>query len=258
MTQARTPRGRLSIALTIATVMMTAMALGGGTALAGTGRLQVAHRHLKDSDHDGMPNVWERLHHTNPHKPDANADPDKDGLKNLGEFKAHTLPHKADTDSDGLFDGAEVHQFHTNPRLSDTDGDGTEDGSDDSNGDGVPDDGEDGNQQDGFVGTIVSFDAAAGVLTFESATAGEPVTVLVTDRTEVSVSENCGDDDGGNDQGGNDGQDAPAPRCHEGGGTDLLQEGVDIVSIHFGDHLVDGLPVATEIVVACPNATPNP
>src|SRR5262249_34425767 len=44
-----------------------------------------------DSDHDGMPDAWERAHGLNPNSPpgdfsDANADPDGDGFTNLEDY----------------------------------------------------------------------------------------------------------------------------------------------------------------------------
>lgn len=48
-----------------------------------------------DSDHDGMPDEWERKHGLNPRDPaDASADPDKDGYTNLEEFLNGTDPRK--------------------------------------------------------------------------------------------------------------------------------------------------------------------
>jgi Bacterial TSP3 repeat len=62
-----------------------------------------------DSDCDGMPDAWEIAHGLNPYDPsDANLDPDGDGLTNLEEYRHGTDPHKADTDGDGIPDGVEV------------------------------------------------------------------------------------------------------------------------------------------------------
>lgn len=48
-----------------------------------------------DSDHDGMPDAWERRHGLDPHNPaDGTADPDKDGYTNLEEFLNGTNPRE--------------------------------------------------------------------------------------------------------------------------------------------------------------------
>lgn len=41
--------------------------------------------------------------------------PDSDGLTNLEEFQHGTDPNNPDTDGDGISDGDEVHKFHTDP-----------------------------------------------------------------------------------------------------------------------------------------------
>jgi pectate lyase len=48
-----------------------------------------------DSDHDGMPDEWEKAHGLNPNDPsDAQADPDKDGYTNLEEYLNGTDPNQ--------------------------------------------------------------------------------------------------------------------------------------------------------------------
>ena len=61
-----------------------------------------------DSDNDGMPDGWEVDHGLNPLSNDANADPDNDGLSNLGEYNNNADPHDADSDDDYMPDGWEV------------------------------------------------------------------------------------------------------------------------------------------------------
>jgi len=122
----------------------------------------------KDSDHDGMPNRWERVHGLNPSRAaDATRDPDRDGLVNLGEFNAGTDPHDADTDGDGI-----------------------EDGDDDADEDGIPDGDEDGVEDGDLAGTIATFDAATGLLTVDTSLG--QITGTVTAETELEWAE-CDD-----------------------------------------------------------------
>lgn len=109
-----------------------------------------------DSDGDGLPDGWEVAQQLNPlssagvHGP--NGDGDADGLLQLHEYQHQTNPHQADSDGDGLSDGWEVRyslnplsalandgaqadpdgdslsnlaeqELHTNPRSADSDGD---------------------------------------------------------------------------------------------------------------------------------------
>jgi hypothetical protein len=91
---------------------------------------------FEDPDHDGLVNLQEYLHGTDPHNAfsdgtgmsdgwevkyglipfaaDPNADPDHDGLSNLQEYQAGTDPFSADTDGDGMPDGWEV-KYGLNP-----------------------------------------------------------------------------------------------------------------------------------------------
>lgn len=49
-----------------------------------------------DTDSDGLPDAWERLHGTDPNTPDADLDPDNDGRTNLEEYNAGTDPFTPD------------------------------------------------------------------------------------------------------------------------------------------------------------------
>jgi hypothetical protein len=80
----------------------------------------------RDRDHDRMPDKWEKAHHLNPRANDARKDADKDGLRNLSEFRHHTDPQAADSDDDGIDDNDEV-ENRTNPLKDDSDDDGVDD-----------------------------------------------------------------------------------------------------------------------------------
>ena len=108
-----------------------------------------------DSDGDGIPDNWENLNGLNASDPtDGIQDYDNDGLINLLEFTHKTNPLLPDTDGDGIPDGSEVsyrldpnnpsdaqldldhdglsnlveYQYKTDPNNPDTDGDGISDG----------------------------------------------------------------------------------------------------------------------------------
>ena len=71
-----------------------------------------------DGDGDGMPDWWEIANGFNPHNPaDAILDADGDGLNNLAEYQHGTDPRMADTDHDGVSDGTEV-QYGSDPRVA--------------------------------------------------------------------------------------------------------------------------------------------
>ncbi len=63
----------------------------------------------KDTDEDGMPDVWEDARSFNKNSAaDAALDADTDGATNLREYLAGTDPRIADTDGDNVRDGAEL------------------------------------------------------------------------------------------------------------------------------------------------------
>ncbi len=86
-----------------------------------------------DTDNDGMPDYWERLHGFDPlDAADAAGDADNDTLTNLAEFRAGTNPRDADSDDDGVCDNLEL------AWNQDSDGDGAVNAMDvDSDNDGI-------------------------------------------------------------------------------------------------------------------------
>jgi len=90
--------------------------------------LHVSLERSADSDGDGIDDDWEVEHGLDKDDPsDALLDNDDDGLNNLEEFRHNTNPNMADTDSDGLNDAIEVNVANTNPLIGDTDGDSLSD-----------------------------------------------------------------------------------------------------------------------------------
>ena len=73
-----------------------------------------------DSDGDGMPDWWELAHGFNPTNAlDALQDTDGDGLNNLAEYQHKTDPRFGDSDHDGIDDGPEV-GMASDPRVANT------------------------------------------------------------------------------------------------------------------------------------------
>ena len=74
----------------------------------------------RSDDGDGMPDWWERHYfgHTNYND---SGDADGDGLPNLDEYLHATDPTRVDTDGDGMPDGWEV-RYGLNPLVNDADG----------------------------------------------------------------------------------------------------------------------------------------
>ena len=98
--------------------------------LAGTDPNDAASVAFADSDHNGLPDTWERRYFGHIGI-DPNGDADGDGLTNLQEFQNYSDPTKASTADDGLPDGWKV-QWGLNPRRAvprtqDSDGDGLPD-----------------------------------------------------------------------------------------------------------------------------------
>jgi len=81
-----------------------------------------------DLDGDNMDDFWEMSYGLNTSIDDSAMDLDSDGLTNLEEYQHSTNPNSSDSDSDGLNDGEEVNTYLTDPNDSDTDSDGLSDG----------------------------------------------------------------------------------------------------------------------------------
>jgi hypothetical protein len=81
----------------------------------------------RDRNHDGIPDRWEKRHHLSLKVNQAHRNQDHEGLNNLEEFEHGTNPQKADTDGDGLTDSQEV-EVGDDPRSADSNHDGTPDG----------------------------------------------------------------------------------------------------------------------------------
>ncbi|HYM56978.1 MAG TPA: hypothetical protein VES79_03360, partial [Solirubrobacteraceae bacterium] len=104
----------------------------------------------RDTDGDGLPDLWEIQYGLNPQSAgDAGIDSDHDGLDNLTELRLRTLPTGADSNGNGVSDGDEdadgdgLHNSTENhigsdPTTADSNTDGVTDAFDDADGDGAP------------------------------------------------------------------------------------------------------------------------
>jgi hypothetical protein len=117
----------------------TVIGVGAVLALAAVPGVSAASAAGTDSNHDRLPDSWERAHHLSLSVNEAGRDQDHDGVRNLSEFRHGTNPRRADSDRDGLSDRTEL-RHGSDPTDSDTDNDGIRDGNDDSPGHDVGDD----------------------------------------------------------------------------------------------------------------------
>lgn len=137
MTHTRSHR-KLAVALAAALGLIALLALPS-----------LAAAKAKDRNHDGIPDRWEKRHHLSLRVNQAHRNQDHEGLDNLEEFEHGTNPRAADTDHDGLTDSQEV-EIGDNPRR------------DDSNGDGIPDGQENAGKVATFDGTNLTIELFAG------------------------------------------------------------------------------------------------
>jgi hypothetical protein len=86
---------RLRFIVAFATVAASLLLVAGASA------------HMRDRNHDRIPDRWEKKHHLSLHVKQTRRDQDHDGLNDLGEFKAGTNPRDADSNDNGIEDGAE-------------------------------------------------------------------------------------------------------------------------------------------------------
>jgi Bacterial TSP3 repeat len=168
--------------------------LAGGIAatLAALLTIFAATAFARDTNHDGLPDSWEKQNGLSLRIKQAKRDPDRDGLNNRDEFKYKTNPRKADTDGDGLNDGDEIAEG-TDPRNPDTDGDGLKDGFEvkigydptdpDTDGNGVPDGLEN-------IGYITSFN---GLTMTMSVIRGGTISGTVTPDTDIECDRQSAD-----------------------------------------------------------------
>lgn len=189
-------RNTRTIAIVAALLGALALALPGAAA-------------ARDTNHDRIPDRWEKRHKLSLKVNQARKDQDRDGLRNLGEFRSHTSPRDNDSDDDGVEDGEEDrdHDGVDNDNEQDvkdhqddvnSDDDRKKDGKEDPDHDGLnnhnedlsandpddPDTDDDG-IEDGeeVVGIIASFEDP--VLTIELL-GGGAVSGQVTEETEIS------------------------------------------------------------------------
>jgi hypothetical protein len=185
----------------------------------------------KDRNHDRLPDKWERHHHLSLKVKQTRRDQDKDGLNNLEEYRHHSDPRDADSDDDGLDDGDEI-RHGDDPADHDSDDDGV--GDDDENAGTVK-------SFDATTGVLVitlAKDASevSGVVT--SATEVECEGAAPT----ASTSSHGGDDDNSGPGSGDDDDDDEQGEDEDDCGTAALVPGA---IVHEADLLVDSSGTAT-------------
>ena len=178
--------------------------------------LYIINRTFTDIDSDGIDDNYELAFDFAPNSPnDSNLDIDNDGLTNLEEYLHRTDPHNSDTDSDGISDGDEL-AMSMNPaeydlHLIDHDNDGasfrveqalgTDINNNDTDGDGLLD-GEDDEplsdrDQDGIMDGIDPDDDNDGVLDEDDTFPYDPTESSDNDADGIGDNSDTDDDNDG-------------------------------------------------------------
>ncbi len=90
----------------------------GGVGNEGVDTYDIGADEFVDGDGDGVPDWWELRHFGSATAADPGADEEPDGLTNVGEYEHSTDPNDEDSDGDGRLDGTEVAES-TNPAHPD-------------------------------------------------------------------------------------------------------------------------------------------
>lgn len=112
---------KLSLLCLAGAMLVLALATAVGPGAAG------AAPSASDRNGDRLPDSWERRNGLSLRLKQTYRDTDRDGLNNLREYRHRTNPRSRDTDRDGLRDGQEIRTGH-DPRRRDDDDDGVRDG----------------------------------------------------------------------------------------------------------------------------------
>jgi hypothetical protein len=188
------------------------------------------HDRVRDRNHDGIPDKWEKRFHLSTKSPGtAEGDPDSDGLTNRGEFLSGTNPRSADTNRNGTTDANEDPDHdgvrnrnemreRTNPRKGDTNRNGVKDGREDADRDKLNNMGEDqagtdpmnpdtdgdgvkdGNEE---AGRVVSFDGTTLTIALFGGS-------QLTGTVDVDTFIDCGDGTSSDDPTGSGSSDDPS------------------------------------------------
>jgi hypothetical protein len=183
---------RLAPALAAALGLLALLAVPGVGVASARHHGQSGVSRTRDRNRDGIPDRWERRFHLSTRVNQAHRNQDHEGLNNLQEFRHSTNPRRADTDRDGLTDSQEV-EIGDNPRRRD------------SNGDGTPDGRENAGEVESFDGTTLTIELFAGGTVSGLVTESTEIE-CAGDGGEAQASEDgtAGDDSGATEEEGAD------------------------------------------------------